>query len=83
MTGIVITGVMRVVLFLAVLGVVAGGATLAEDNPPASAFLQAAGEVGLRLFGLVLWAAAISSVIGAFIAVSALVCAVVQQPPSP
>lgn len=64
-TGIVITGVMRVVLFLAVLGVVAGGATLARDNPPASAFFQAAGEVGLRLFGVVLWAAAISSVIGA------------------
>jgi len=64
-TGIVITGVMRVVLFLAVLGVVAGGATLASDNPPASAFFQAAGEVGLRLFGVVLWPAAISSVIGA------------------
>lgn len=43
----------------------ASGTTLAEDNPPASAFLQAAGEVGLRLFGMVLWAAAISSVIGA------------------
>ncbi len=64
-TGIVITGVMRAVLFLAVLGVVAGGATLATDNPPASAFAQAAGEVGLRLFGVVLWAAGISSVIGA------------------
>nr|WP_298990045.1 NRAMP family divalent metal transporter [uncultured Pseudokineococcus sp.] len=64
-TGIVITGVMRVVLFLAVLGVVAGGATLSADNPPASAFEQAAGEVGLRVFGVVFWAAAITSVIGA------------------
>jgi Mn2+/Fe2+ NRAMP family transporter len=64
-TGIVITGVMRVVLFLAILGVVAGGASLDPDNQAASAFEQAAGEVGLRVFGIVLWAAAITSVIGA------------------
>jgi Mn2+/Fe2+ NRAMP family transporter len=63
--GIIITGVMRVVLFLAILGVVAGGASLATDNPPATAFEAAAGEVGLRVFGIVFWAAAISSVIGA------------------
>lgn len=63
--GILITGLMRMLLFLAILGVVAGGATLAEDNPAASAFEQAAGQVGLRAFGVVLWAAAISSVIGA------------------
>ena len=41
--GILVTGVMRVVLFLAILGVVAGGAALAKDNPAASAFQQAAG----------------------------------------
>jgi Mn2+/Fe2+ NRAMP family transporter len=64
-TGILITGVMRVLLFLAILGVVAGGAVLAEDNPAASAFGQAAGEFGLRAFGLILWAASITSVIGA------------------
>lgn len=64
-TGIVITGVMRVVLFLAILGVVRGGAELDEANQAASAFSQAAGEVGLRIFGVVLWAAAITSVIGA------------------
>jgi Mn2+/Fe2+ NRAMP family transporter len=64
-TGIVITGVMRVILFLAVLGVVAGGTNLAAGNPPASAFEIAAGEVGLRVFGVVFWAAAITSVIGA------------------
>jgi len=64
-TGIVITGVMRVVLFLAMLGVVAGGVSLATDNPPGTAFQAAAGEVGLRLFGVVIWAAAITSVIGA------------------
>ena len=63
--GIMVTGVMRVVLFLAVLGVVAGGVALAKDNPAASAFQAAAGEVGLRLFGVILWAAAITSVIGA------------------
>lgn len=64
-TGILVTGLMRVVLFLAVFGVVAGGAVLDKANPPASAFLQGAGEVGLRLFGIILWAAAITSVIGA------------------
>lgn len=65
-TGIIVTGVMRVVLFLAILGVVTGGADiLAAANPSAEAFHQAAGEVGLRLFGVILWAAAVSSVIGA------------------
>jgi Mn2+/Fe2+ NRAMP family transporter len=64
-TGILITGVMRIVLFLAILGVVTGGAALDPDNQAASAFEQAAGEVGLRIFGVVLWAAAITSVIGA------------------
>jgi len=63
--GILVTGVMRVLLFLAVLGVVAGGAVLDEANPTASAFSQAAGEVGLRAFGVILWAASITSVIGA------------------
>ncbi|WP_037052360.1 NRAMP family divalent metal transporter [Pseudonocardia halophobica] len=63
--GIIVTGVMRVVLFLAVLGVVVGGVALAKDNPAASAFQAAAGQVGLRLFGVILWAAAITSVIGA------------------
>ena len=63
--GILVTGLMRVVLFLAMLGVVAAGVTLAKDNPAGSAFEAAAGQVGLRLFGLILWAAAITSVIGA------------------
>lgn len=65
-TGIILTGIMRVVLFLAVLGVVTGGVVLnTEKNPAAEAFQAAAGEVGLRLFGIVLWAAALSSIIGA------------------
>jgi Mn2+/Fe2+ NRAMP family transporter len=64
--GIAVTAVMRVLLFLAILGVVAGGVNLAgAENPTATAFEAAAGEVGLRLFGLILWAAAITSVIGA------------------
>ena len=64
-TGILVTGVMRALLFLAVLGVVAGGVTLAVENPPASAFEAALGEVGVRVFGIILWAASITSVIGA------------------
>jgi Mn2+/Fe2+ NRAMP family transporter len=64
-TGILITGVMRVILFLAILGVVSAGAELDASSQAASAFEQAAGEVGLRVFGIVLWAAAITSVIGA------------------
>jgi Mn2+/Fe2+ NRAMP family transporter len=64
-TGILITGVMRVILFLAILGVVSTGADLDPGSQAASAFEQAAGAVGLRVFGVVLWAAAITSVIGA------------------
>ncbi len=56
---------MRVLLFLAVLGVVAGGAALAADNPPACAFQHALGDAGVRVFGVILWAASITSVIGA------------------
>jgi Mn2+/Fe2+ NRAMP family transporter len=63
--GILVTGVMRVLLFLAILGVVAGGVTLATDDPAGSAFQAAAGDIGLRVFGLILWAAAVTSVIGA------------------
>ena len=63
--GVIVTGVMRVLLFLAVLGVTAGGVTLAEDNPTASAFESALGAVGMNLFGVILWAASITSVIGA------------------
>jgi Mn2+/Fe2+ NRAMP family transporter len=63
-SGILVTAVMRVVLFLAALGVVAQGLTPDPDNPPASVFRLAAGEVGYRLFGVVMWAAAITSVAG-------------------
>jgi len=62
---IVVTGVMRVLLFLAIFGVVAGGVALTSDNMAAEAFGAAAGEIGVRMFGVILWAAALTSVIGA------------------
>ncbi len=62
---ILVTGVMRALLFLAILGVVAGGASLATDDPAGSAFQAAAGDIGLRVFGMILWAAALTSIIGA------------------
>ena len=69
LNGIAVTGVMRYVLFLAILGVVSGGVAIDISgkgaNPAAQAFQAAAGNLGLRFFGLVLWAAAITSVIGA------------------
>lgn len=72
--GILITGVMRAVLFLAVLGVVVGGATLSKDRPVFDAFQAAAGSTGLVLAGLVFWAAAVTSVVGcSYTAVSFLV----------
>lgn len=69
LSGIAVTGLMRYVLFLAILGVAASGVVIDISgqgaNPAAQAFQAAAGELGLRAFGLVLWAAAITSVIGA------------------
>ncbi|ARU06854.1 hypothetical protein CCO03_13345 [Comamonas serinivorans] len=69
LSGIAVTGLMRYVLFLAVLGVVSSGVAIdlanKNANPAAQAFQAAAGSFGLRAFGVVLWAAAITSVIGA------------------
>jgi Mn2+/Fe2+ NRAMP family transporter len=62
--GIGVASLMRILLFLATLGVVAHGATLDPANPPASAFQHAAGDIGQRIFGVVMWAAAITSVVG-------------------
>lgn len=64
-TGVLVTGVMRVLLFLAALGVVAAGLTLDPKNPPASVFQLAAGAIGYKIFGIVLFFAGITSVIGA------------------
>jgi Mn2+/Fe2+ NRAMP family transporter len=64
-SGILITSIMRFVLFFAALGVVAHGAKLADENPAASVFKIAAGNLGYIFFGVVIWSAAITSVIGA------------------
>ncbi|MEP7372744.1 MAG: NRAMP family divalent metal transporter [Chitinophagaceae bacterium] len=64
-TGIIITSIMRYVLFLAALGVVWNGGLLNDKNPAASVFQIAAGNLGYKFFGVVMWAAAITSVIGA------------------
>ncbi len=64
-TGIVLTAIIRFLLFLASLGVVAMDLTIDEKNPPASVFQNAAGNIGYKIFGIVLWSAAITSVIGA------------------
>lgn len=74
MTGIAVSGTVRILLFLAVLGVcTAGAAVVAENvaaigaasNPAAEAFRLAAGDLGYRLFGLALFAAGTTSVVGA------------------
>ena len=64
-TGILITSIMRFVLFFAVLGVVWHGAALNNSNPAGSAFQSAAGNLGYKFFGFVMWCAAITSVVGA------------------
>ncbi|KUG08522.1 NRAMP family divalent metal transporter [Solirubrum puertoriconensis] len=63
-SGITVASVIRVLLFLASLGVVSKGLALGAANPPASVFRLAAGNLGYKLFGVVMFAAAITSVIG-------------------
>jgi Mn2+/Fe2+ NRAMP family transporter len=64
-TGILITSVMRFVLFFAALGVVWHGGRLNINNPAGSVFQIAAGDIGYKFFGFVMWCAAITSVVGA------------------
>ncbi|MFU2047549.1 NRAMP family divalent metal transporter [Avibacterium avium] len=64
-SAILIASIMRVVLFLAVLGVVSQGVKLDPANPAATPFSHVAGNIGLIIFGIVIWAASITSVIGA------------------
>jgi len=64
-TGILISSLMRFILFLAAVGVVSQGIHLDKNNPAATVFESAGGRWGLFIFGIVLWSAAISSVIGA------------------
>lgn len=64
-SAILIASIMRVVLFLAVLGVVSMGVQLDPKNPASTPFAHVAGDIGLMIFGVVIWAASITSVIGA------------------
>jgi len=64
-TGIIISSFMRYILFLAAVGIVSQGIHLDKNNPAATIFETAGGRWGLFIFGIVLWSAAISSVIGA------------------
>lgn len=64
-TGILVTAIVRYLFFLASLGVVVAGISLNKNNPAASVFQQAAGNIGYKIFGVVIWCAAITSVVGA------------------
>ncbi len=64
-TGILLTAIIRFALFLASLGVVSLGLTIDDANPPASVFQQIAGDFGYKIFGVIMWCAAITSVVGA------------------
>ncbi|MBI2730507.1 MAG: divalent metal cation transporter [Sphingobacteriales bacterium] len=63
-TAILLASLMRVLLFLAALGVVIKGYQLSADNPAASVYEYAAGKAGYKIFGIVMWAASITSVVG-------------------
>lgn len=62
--GISVASLVRVCLFLAALGVQSQGLLIDDANPTASVFQLAAGNFGYRLFGLVMFAASITSIIG-------------------
>ncbi|RKO70873.1 divalent metal cation transporter [Sphingobacterium puteale] len=62
--GISVASLVRVCLFLAALGVLSKGLLIDDGNPTASVFRLAAGNFGYRLFGLVMFAASITSIIG-------------------
>ncbi|CAH0344333.1 NRAMP family divalent metal transporter [Bacillus sp. CECT 9360] len=60
-----IASIMRIFLFLAALGVAVQGLPLDPKNPAASVFQHAAGNIGYKIFGVIIWAAAVTSVVGA------------------
>ena len=65
LTGVLVACVLRIALFLGFFGVIAAGSHLANSSDAAgSSFLAAFGTVGLHLFGLVFWAAGMTSTIG-------------------
>lgn len=62
--GISAASLVRIFLFLASLGIVSQGLFIDDSNPTSSVFKLAAGNFGYRLFGLVMFAASVTSVIG-------------------
>jgi len=64
LSAIGLASLMRLLLFIAALGVVSTGVKLDPSNPAASVFKLASGEFGYKIFGVVIWAAGISSVVG-------------------
>lgn len=64
LSAIGLASLMRLLLFIAALGVITAGGKLDPANPAASIFQLAAGQVGYKLFGVIIWAAGISSVVG-------------------
>lgn len=64
--GMLVAFIVRVLLFLAILGVTKmANAQIDPDNIAASSFLAASGVVGYKIFGFVFAAAAFTSVVGA------------------
>lgn len=64
LTGIGVASVIRILLFLAALSVIAEGFKLNPLNPAASIFQSAAGNFGYKFFGLILFAAGMTSTLG-------------------
>lgn len=64
-TGVVFTGIFRYMLFIGVLSVVLVGITLKTDNPVETVFQTHFGNWGKIGFGVMIWAASITSVVGA------------------
>lgn len=63
--GMAVDATVRILLFLAVLGVVTLGFNLNPKDPAGSAFLHAAGTFGYKIFGVVFFCASMTSVVGA------------------
>lgn len=63
LSAIGIASLMRILLFISALGVVTTH-HLDASNPAASVFQLASGNVGYKIFGLVMWSAAITSIVG-------------------
>lgn len=64
--GIVVALILRIVLFLAILGAMTlSMSSIDPDNIPASAFKIAAGNLGYKIFGIVFFISALTPIVGA------------------